>query len=86
VAILQYHVFKKPKKLKGGKSRQEAGDYIRTLPAPPRITVAEPAAEYNSSQKARALPLKNPDMLVSEIAQNMFIPGSAHVKRRQQLN
>ena len=32
------------------------------------------------------LPVKNPDMLVEEIANYMFIPGSAHIQRRQQLN
>jgi hypothetical protein len=114
VPILQYHVFKKPKKLKNGKSvrrwyyywidetgkqyqkscgkgvesRKEAEDYIRALPAPPRITAAEPTPEYNARavKKLPVAPLKNPDMLVSEIAEKMFIPGSAHVQRRKQLN
>ncbi|MCL2381015.1 MAG: tyrosine-type recombinase/integrase [Treponema sp.] len=102
MADLQYHVFKKPKKLKNGKtvkrwyyyyvdqngkqvqkscgksakSRQQAEDFIRTLPPPQSIAV---------SLTDRTMPPKNPDMLIGEITRDMFIPGSLHVHRRQQL-
>jgi len=93
---LEYHAFRKPKKLKSGKtvhrwyyyyvdpsgkkvqkscgtdvkSRQAAEDYIRTLP-PPNAPTGKPAMTA--------------DMLVGEIAGDMFIPGSNHVNRRRQL-
>jgi len=93
---LEYHAFRKPKKLKGGKtvhrwyyyyvgadgrkiqkscgtdvkSRQAAEDYIRALP-PPGAAEGRPTAAA--------------DMLVGEIAKDMFVPGGDHVKRRGQL-
>jgi len=107
--FFEYHVFRKPKRLRGKKlvhrwyyywvddkgkqfqkscgekikSRKQAEDYIRTLPAPPRIATPVITAD---NIKAPRPAVKNPDMLISDIAKNMFIPGSAHVKRRQQLN
>jgi integrase len=112
---MAYHAFRKPKKLKNGKTvhrwyyyyidssgkqiqkscgksirtHQAAEDYIRTLPAPPpQRTSAEDAPPFQIENSYRA-PTKmrnNTDMLVREIAENMFIPGSDHVLRRKQLN
>jgi integrase len=108
---LVYHAFKKPKKLKNGKtvhrwyyywtdetgkqiqkscgtkikSHQAAEDFIRTLPPPPRA--ASPLSAMLSGDphvRPRRL-ANNPDMLVREIAENMFIPGSDHLSRRRQL-
>ena len=112
---LQYHVFKKPKKLKNGKvvrrwyyywldetgkqyqkscgtevkSRQAAEDFIRTLPPPraaPVVVVIKNTETKNlliTTPPARIA--ANPDILVEEIARYMFIPGSPHLQRRQQL-
>jgi len=101
---LQYHAFRKPKKLKSGKtvhrwyyyyidaetgkqvqkscgtavrSRQAAEDFIRTMPPPP-----EPGHKPSGSC---ARPFGSTDLLIGEIAKDMFVPGSAHVHRRQQL-
>jgi len=105
---LQYHAFKKKKKVKDGKgtktvyrwyyyyideitgkqvqkscgttvkSRQAAEDYIRTLPPQvPPIIDGKPGGIYVKP--------KNSDLLVMDIARDMFVPGSAHVQRRQQL-
>ncbi|MDR1576348.1 MAG: tyrosine-type recombinase/integrase [Treponema sp.] len=90
-----YHAFRKPKILKGGKkvhrwyyywldaagkqhqsacrgcrNRSEAENYIRTL-APPPDTAPAPAG--------------GDGVTIGEIAETMYIPGSAHVKRRIQL-
>ena len=59
------------------KSRPAAEDFIRTLP-PPKVTVTQSGGLY-------AQPVNNQDLLVEDIAREMFIPGSAHVKRRGQL-
>jgi len=106
VEKLEYHVFKKPKKLKNGKSvrrwyyyyldesgkqiqkscgeniknRQAAEDFIRTLPPPPRNTAPTlPGGIYT-------MPRGSADITVAELAGKMFIPGSDHIRRRQQLN
>jgi integrase len=90
-----YHVFRKPKTLKGGKkvhrwyyywldaagkqhqnackgcrNRSEAENYIRTLPL--------------SQDTASTVPAGGDWVAIGEIAQNMYVPGSAHVKRRIQ--
>jgi len=104
MAKLEYHAFKKPRKLKSGKavsrwyyyyvdssgkkvqkscgtavkSRQAAEDFIRTLPPPPRAKNALGGAPAGFR-------VSNADLLVGEIARNMFVPGSEHVNRRQQL-
>ncbi|MCL2093793.1 MAG: tyrosine-type recombinase/integrase [Treponema sp.] len=107
---MNYHAFKKPKKLKNGKkvyrwyyywiddtgkqiqkscgtkvkNRQQAEDYIRTLPPPPRS--ATPADGKSSG--IYAVPARrqnNNDLLVREIAETMYLPGSPHLQRRQQL-
>jgi len=93
---LEYHAFRKPRKLKNGKTvrrwyyyyvdsdgrkiqkscgtdvrnRQEAENYIRTLP-PPGAATGKPAGAA--------------DMLVGDIARDMFVPGSDHIRRRRQL-
>jgi integrase len=108
---LAYHAFKKPKKLKNGKtvhrwyyywtdedgkqiqkscgtkikSHQAAEDFIRSLPAPSRAAspiLAVPSGDPHVRPRRLA---NNPDMLVREIAGNMFIPGSDHLSRRRQL-
>ena len=95
--FLPYHTFRKPKKLKGktvhrwyyywidaaGKqhqkacrgcrNRSEAENYIRTLPPPPGTAKDQPP------------PVKRPDVLIRDIAKDMYIPGSGHVGRRGQL-
>ena len=97
---LEYHAFKKPKKLKNGKtvyrwyyyyidaagkqvqkscgtavkSRQAAEDFIRTLPPSSSDSTAKPARRADIN-----------DILIREIAETMFIPGSPHLHRRQQL-
>jgi len=92
--MLYYHVFRKPRRLKSGKkvykwyyywkepdgreiqkacigcrNRSEAESYIRELAPPPAYS---------------ALPAVMP-ILIWKIAENMYIPGSAHVNRRRQL-
>jgi hypothetical protein len=94
---VEYHVFKKPVKGRSGrlvhrwyyywtdpegnqiqracrgcKNRSDAENYIRTLPAP-----VEAAAAGKVPEK--------PNVLIRDIAKDMYIPGSAHVSRRQQL-
>jgi integrase len=112
--MMEFHTFKKPKKLKNGKTvhrwyyyyidgsgkqiqkscgvnvrnRQAAENYIRTLPAPRvtgEVTTAAAAPRFGNPHAVPARIRNNPDMLVSEIAEKMFIPGSPHVQRRQQL-
>jgi len=106
---LRYHVFRKPKKLKSGKTvyrwyyywidengkqiqrscgkniknRNAAGDFVRTLPPPPRAATAAPCDKRGLPLYSK--PINNPDMLVKDIAAEMFIPGTMHVKRRAQL-
>jgi len=55
------------------KSRQTAEDYIRTLP--------RPSTDGLGSGKAP----RNADLTIGEIAKDMFVPGSSHIQRRQQL-
>jgi integrase len=107
---MEYHAFRKPKKLKNGKTvhrwyyyyidetgkqiqkscgskikkREDAETYIRTLPPPQRAVVQHNGTAALDRQYTP--PTKNPDMTIAEIAEKMFIPGSAHIKRRQQLN
>jgi integrase len=111
MANLVYHAFKKPKKLKNGKtvhrwyyywtdetgkqiqkscgtkikSHHAAEDFIRTLPPPPRAAASTPAAPSGDPHVRPRRLANNPDMLVREIAENMFIPGSDHLSRRRQL-
>jgi len=108
---LEYHAFRKPKKLKSGKivhrwyyywidetgkqfqkscgtkvkNRQAAEDYIRALPPPQRAATALPVPASGDIYTKPTRALNNPDLLVREIAETMFIPGSLHVSRRQQL-
>ena len=110
--ILEYHVFKKPKKTRKGKlirrwyyywvdetgkqfqkscgtkvkNRQQAEDFIRTLPQPTSAVNSDLLNKADGIQRLHALPIKNPDLLVEDIAKNMFLPGSAHIQRRAQLN
>jgi integrase len=70
------------------KSRQAAEDYIRTLPAPLLKNPGTGAASAPILGSPHERPQKmrnNPDMLVREIAETMFIPGSNHLSRRRQL-
>jgi integrase len=60
------------------KNRNAADDYIRTL-SPPMVAAPSQSGVYKK-------PGINTDLLVKDIARDMFIPGSAHVFRRQQLN
>jgi integrase len=91
---MDYHVFRKPVKgrngrelrrwyyywldstgkqhqkvCKGCRNRSEAENYIRTLAPPPDTA---PAAPGNGAT-------------IAEIAENMYVPGSAHINRRTQL-
>ncbi|MCL2410046.1 MAG: tyrosine-type recombinase/integrase [Treponema sp.] len=107
---LRYHVFRKPKKLKNGKSvrrwyyywiddsgkqiqkscgkniknRNDAEDFIRSLPPPQKTPAAAPYD--NRGILLYSKPANNANILVKDIAVEMFIPGTLHVKRRQQLN
>jgi integrase len=70
------------------RSRADAEDYIRALPAPPLKNPGTAAAPGFLSGNPHERPQKmrnNPDMLVREIAETMFIPGSDHLSRRRQL-
>ena len=106
---LRYHVFRKPKKLRNGKTvhrwyyywidengkqiqkscgtsvknRNAAGDFVRSLPPPPKAATASPCDKRGLLLYSK--PANNPDMLVKDIASEMFLPGTMHVKRRQQL-
>ena len=60
------------------KSRQAAEDFIRTLPPPPKAQNAPGGAHVGFRAN-------NADLLVGDIAKDMFVTGSDHVKRRQQL-
>ena len=75
---------KKPRGTKS-KSHQAVEDYVRTLDQAKK----EEAAQSNSAKKgiyAKPLPrIDNPDLLVREIAEKMYITGSMHLRRRQQL-
>ncbi len=89
---IPYHVFKKPKKTKDGKpfSRwyyyfyDENGRKIQKACPYPQCKNRSDAESY-----IRTLPplegAKNPDLLLSDIAATMYIPGSAHIDRRYQL-
>jgi hypothetical protein len=98
---MEYKVFRKTVKSKGGKSarwyychwldaagnqhqkvcynidgkparnRSEAENYIRSIP-PPEAAL-------------QAVPLEGQDVTIGAIAAEMYIPASAHVKRREQL-
>jgi len=59
------------------KSRKDAENLIRTLPPPPKAK--------NALGGTPTGPATNADLLVGDIARDMFVPGSDHVKRRQQL-
>jgi integrase len=68
------------------RNRQQAEDYIRRLPPPPRAASPRPAASIAGDPHAKPVRMaSNPDMLVREIAETMFIPGSDHLSRRRQL-
>jgi hypothetical protein len=68
------------------RNRQQAEDYIRTLPPPSRAAASMPQAIAAGDLHTKPIRLaNNPDMLVREIAEKMFVPGSDHVKRRIQL-
>jgi integrase len=98
---LPYHTFRKPRRLKSGKkvykwyyywldgdgkqhqraclgckSRSEADSYIRELDPPPGLVVLSPQTAPGAVARA---------VSIREIAENMYIPGSAHVGRRLQL-
>ena len=60
------------------KSRRAAEEYVQTLP-PPKMTIAKIG---DLSVPPR---IDRQDMLVGDIAREMFLPGSAHVNRRAQL-
>jgi integrase len=64
------------------KNREQAEDFIRTLPQPAPAVIPNKA---DAVKRLHTLPLKNPDILVEDIAKNMFLPGSAHIQRRAQL-
>jgi integrase len=57
----------------GCRNRSDAENYIRTLPSP-----AQAAA-------SGVMTPEKPDILIRDIAKDMYIPGSAHVGRREQL-
>jgi len=63
---------------KGIKSREAAENFIRALPSPPR-------GKNTPGGVFAGIRANNVDLLVGDIAKDMFIPGSGHVKRRQQL-
>jgi integrase len=66
------------------KSRNAAEDFIRSLPPPPETVVAQPLPSPGNIY-ARPVRANNNNLLVREIADKMFIPGSQHIMRRQQL-
>ncbi|GHV91316.1 hypothetical protein AGMMS50268_18190 [Spirochaetia bacterium] len=71
---------------KAVRNRQQAEDYVRTLPPPPRAALRGSAPTAVGDPHVKPVRLaNNPDMLVREIAENMFIPGSEHINRRTQL-
>jgi integrase len=67
------------------RNRQQAEDFIRRLPPPPRAAASVPAVPSGDPHARPRRLASNPDMLVREIAENMFIPGGDHVSRRRQL-
>jgi len=96
---LYYHVFRKPRRLKSGKkiykwyyywkepdgrevqrvckgcrNRSEAESYIRELEPPSAFTALPSPARVEPEP-----------VLIRQIADKMYIPGSAHVNRRRQL-
>jgi integrase len=114
---MRYYAFRKPRKLKNGKtvrrwyyyyidetgkqvqkscgtkvkSRAAAEDYISALSSS-AYSASIVHADFNSktryktASKIQHTPrLRNPDILIKDIAENMFLPGSLHMKRRQQL-
>jgi hypothetical protein len=95
MAKIAYHVFKKPKKYKAknGKERNFIAGII-TIP----ILTEKNSKNHTPSCKNRSvaemyirtLPpppgtKDAPDLLIRDIAENMYIPGSDHVSRRCQL-
>ena len=109
MAHLDYHVFRKSKKLKNGttvrrwyyyytdadgrqtqrscgaqiKCRKAAEDFISCLPPVQRqdgVPLSGQACLYSKPDKA-----VNQNLLVRDIAENMFFPNSPHVQRRRQL-
>lgn len=66
------------------RKREDAETFIRSLPPPP--AAAGVTALTGSGLPIKRAAIKNsPDVLVREIAEDMFLPGSLHVLRRQQL-
>ena len=68
---------------KNVKSREAAENFIRSLPPPPKAATAAPCDKHGLLLYSK--PANNNDMLVKDIASEMFLPGTIHVKRRQQL-
>jgi integrase len=67
------------------KKREDAESFIRTLPPPPKSAVAVPASGKGGIYAKPARMTHNNDILVRDLAENMFIPGSPHLQRRKQL-
>jgi len=91
VAKMAYHVFKKPKILKG-KKRVYRWYYYYTDLNGKKIQKACPGCKNRSDAESyiRTLPpppgaLDAPDLSIRAIAENMYLPGSDHVSRRRQL-
>lgn len=92
MAEIAYHVFKKKKITKDGKPFFRWYYYFYDNTGK-KIQKACPYPECKNRSDAesyiRTLPplagAKNPDVLLSEIADTMYFPGSAHVDRRRQL-
>jgi len=71
------------------RSRQAAEEFIRTLPSLEKSEKAAKALPQNPAKTgiyAKPPPrIDNPDLIVREITEKMFLPGSMHIRRRQQL-
>jgi len=92
MAKIAYHVFKKPKKTLGGRKFYRWYYYYIDGNGK-KIKKACPCCQNRSDAESyiRTLPpldgpvASSPDLLLRDIAKDMYIPGSAHVDRRRQL-
>ena len=92
MAKIAYHVFKKPKKTREGKEFYRWYYYYIDGNGK-KIQKACPGCKNRSDAESyiRTLPpldrpgASNPDLLLRDIAKEMYLPGSAHVDRRRQL-
>ena len=89
---IDFHVFRKPKKTREGKLFYRwyywfyNEDGLRIQKACPNCKNKSDAESYIRTLPPVAAPgVKNENVLLSQIAEFMYIPGSDHVDRRQQL-